>query len=109
MVGDRRVLVAPAALMALVPLVHGRQGVMRHLPPKGLLIAILVPAGLAVAARLGRLASDRLVAVAWGGVLAALVAATIASPAPVVAIAGTSERHLGLVAWLLFAGACWLG
>src|SRR5437763_12843537 len=96
-------MVAALAIVMAVPLVFDPAGYRVFLPLKWWLCVTLVPLGLCV--RRGRLPLAR----TWTILLGLIAVSCVTALSRVTAVVGTSGRNLGLVAWLVFAGAFWLG
>jgi O-antigen ligase/Flp pilus assembly protein TadD len=97
------------AIVALVPLAFYPGGYFIFLPLKVTLATVLVPVGLAVLiARRHPLAWTAQLG-AWLTFLVVLVASSLLGLGGVTSWIGYPGRGLGVVAWLVFAGAFWLG
>jgi O-antigen ligase/regulator of sirC expression with transglutaminase-like and TPR domain len=100
------------ALAVGIPLLFDPAGFETYLPLKWMLTCALVPAGVAAAVWTKRATKPnqwRVWMVAWGGFLTVLSLATVLSAEPLVSLIGAPQRNLGLVAWVLFGLAGWLG
>lgn len=98
---------APVLLVTAVPLAVDSAAQLLFHPVKWLLVCLLVPAGLAVAAAFGAL---RWPAPRWWALwLAVLAAAALVGVAPRISVFGAPQRNVGLVAWAVAGGAFVLG
>lgn len=98
---------APVALVVAVPLAVAPGAALPFLPVKWMVLGLVVPVGLVVAALTTGL---RWPAWRWWAAWSTvLVLATALGAAPWMSVAGSPQRNMGILAWAFAAGAFVLG
>lgn len=99
--------VACIALVTLVPIAFLPGGFFIFLPIKWMLGLTFVLGGLGAAITTGRV--RKMLLLPWMGFIAIALLATIFSVDRLTSLIGSPGRNLGLIAWVLFAAAFYLG
>lgn len=99
----------PAAIPTLVPLVFNPAGYFIFLPIKLALAQVLVLLGLAGLLFSGRGLARSVLLAGWARLLVVFVAAAVLGTGGLTSWIGYPGRSLGIIAWIIFAAAFWLG